>query len=57
MIRAAVPHMPPGSVIIGTTSEQASDPSPDLYDYAQTKAATTNYIRSLSKQLAGAASG
>jgi len=52
IIRAAVPHMPPGSVIIGTTSEQATDPSPDLYDYAQSKAATTNYIRSLSKQLA-----
>jgi NAD(P)-dependent dehydrogenase (short-subunit alcohol dehydrogenase family) len=39
-------------VIIGTTSEQAYDPTPDLYDYAQTKAATTNYIRSLAKQLA-----
>jgi NAD(P)-dependent dehydrogenase (short-subunit alcohol dehydrogenase family) len=52
LIRAAVPHMPPGSAIIGTTSEQATDPTPDLYDYAQTKAATTNYIRSLAKQLA-----
>ena len=52
IIRAAVPLMPPGSTIIGTTSEQATDPTPDLYDYAQTKAATTNYVRSLSKQLA-----
>jgi NAD(P)-dependent dehydrogenase (short-subunit alcohol dehydrogenase family) len=52
IISAAVPHLPPGSVIIGTTSEQATDPTPDLYDYAQTKAATTNYVRSLSKQLA-----
>src|SRR6201988_730804 len=41
MIKAAVPHMPAGSVIIATTSEQATDPSPDIYDYAQTKAATT----------------
>lgn len=52
LIKAAVPHMPAGSVIIATTSEQATDPSPDIYDYAQTKAATTSYVRSLAKQLA-----
>lgn len=52
IIKAALPHLPPGSAIIATTSEQAYDPSPNLYDYAQTKAATMNFVKSLAKQLA-----
>jgi NAD(P)-dependent dehydrogenase (short-subunit alcohol dehydrogenase family) len=52
IIKAAVPIMKPGSCIIATTSEQAYDPTPDLYDYAQTKAATMNFVKSLAKQLA-----
>ena len=51
IIRAALPHLVPGSTIIATTSEQAYDPSPDLFDYAQTKAATMNFVKSLAKQL------
>ena len=52
IIKAALPLLKPGAVIIATTSEQAYDPSPELYDYAQTKAATMNYVKSLAKQLA-----
>ncbi len=52
IIKAALPSLQPGATIIASTSEQAYDPSPDLYDYAQTKAATMNYVKSLAKQFA-----
>lgn len=51
-IKAALPHLKAGSVIIATSSVQAYDPSGELYDYAQTKAATTSYVKSLAEQLA-----
>lgn len=51
IIKAALPHLPAGATIIATTSVQAYDPSADLYDYAQTKAATMNFVKSLAKQL------
>jgi NAD(P)-dependent dehydrogenase (short-subunit alcohol dehydrogenase family) len=50
IIKAALRHLQPGSCIIATTSEQAYDPAANLYDYAQTKAATMNYVKSLAKQ-------
>ncbi len=51
IIKTAVPHLRPGSTIIATTSEQAYDPNGDLYVYAQTKAATMNFVKSLAKML------
>ncbi len=51
LTKAALAHLGPGSAIIQTTSEQATDPSEDLVDYAMTKAAQLNFTRSLAKQL------
>src|SRR3569832_709911 len=50
IIKTALPHLNPGATIIATTSEQAYDSTSDLYDYAQTKAATMNYVKSLAEQ-------
>ncbi|MCF0053603.1 SDR family oxidoreductase [Dyadobacter sp. LJ53] len=49
--KAALPHLAEGSVIIATSSVQAYDPSENLFDYAQTKAANVAFVKSLAKQL------
>ncbi|ONI83999.1 NAD(P)-dependent oxidoreductase [Saccharothrix sp. ALI-22-I] len=52
LCRAAVPHMAPGSSIITTSSIQAFQPSPQLLDYATTKAAIVNFTKGLAQNLA-----
>ena len=42
IIKAALSHLQSGSVIMGTTLKQVTDPSPDLYDYAQTTASVAH---------------
>jgi len=49
--RAAIPHLSPGSSIITTSSIQAFNPSPQLIDYAMTKAAHIAFTKALAQQL------
>jgi len=52
LCKKAVPHMKPGATIINTSSVQAVNPSPELLDYATTKAGIQNFTKALGTQLA-----
>ena len=51
LCKAAVPHMGPGSSIIGSSSVNSDSPSPTLAPYAATKAAIANFCASLAQLL------
>ena len=51
IVKAAVPHLPPGSTIINTASLEAYVPAPDRLDYASTKGAINNLSKGLAQQL------
>lgn len=53
LTRAAVPHMPPGSAIIATSSETGMFGERELPDYAATKGAIIAFTKSLAQMLIG----
>jgi hypothetical protein len=52
LCKEAVPHMTAGATIINTASIQATSPSPELLDYATTKAGIVNFTKGLGQMLA-----
>ena len=52
LCKMGLPHIPRGGCIINTSSVQAASPSPELLDYAITKAGIVNFTRGLSSMVA-----
>jgi NAD(P)-dependent dehydrogenase (short-subunit alcohol dehydrogenase family) len=52
LCKAALAHLKPGASIISTSSVQAYTPSPQLLDYASTKAAINVFSKALAQQVA-----
>jgi NAD(P)-dependent dehydrogenase (short-subunit alcohol dehydrogenase family) len=52
LVQAALPHLKPGASIITSSSIQAYQPSPQLVDYAMTKAAIVNFTKNVAAELA-----
>ena len=50
-VKAALPHLGPGSTIINTASLEAYRPAPDRLDYASTKGAVDNLAKGMAQQL------
>ena len=53
LVKASVPHMKPGAVIINTASVNADMPNPHLLAYATSKGAIQNFTGGLAQLLAG----
>jgi NAD(P)-dependent dehydrogenase (short-subunit alcohol dehydrogenase family) len=51
LCKAALPHMPRGASIIGSSSVNSDMPNPTLAPYAATKAAVANFSASLAQML------
>ncbi|MFD1720775.1 SDR family oxidoreductase [Amnibacterium endophyticum] len=52
IVKAAVPHLPPGSTIVTTASLETWQASPERIDYASTKGAINTLSKGIAQQLA-----